>query len=79
MGYVFKAFALSAVRREHGSMVVAEPDSRNLGSLKELIEAGKVAPVIDKTYPLSETPAAFRYLVNEHARGKVVITIAGEE
>ena len=40
------------------------------------IEADKVTPVIDKTYPLSETPAAFRYLVKVHARGKVVITVA---
>ena len=52
------------------------PDSRNLAPLKDLIEAGKVTPVIDRTYPLSETPAAFRYLVEEHARGKVVITVA---
>jgi NADPH:quinone reductase-like Zn-dependent oxidoreductase len=75
MGYVFKAFALALVRREHGSMYVAEPDSRNLAALTELIEAGHVTPVIDRTYPLSETPAAFRYLVEEHARGKVVITM----
>jgi len=76
MGYVFKSFGLSLVSREHGSMYLAVPDSRNLATLKELIEAGKVTPVIDKTYPLSETPAAFRHLVKEHARGKVVITVA---
>ena len=76
MGYVFKSFALSLVRRQHGSMYLAVPDSRNLATLKDLIEAGKVTPVIDRTYPLSETPAAFRYLVEEHARGKVVITVA---
>lgn len=76
MGYVFKAFALPLVMRQHESMYVAVPDSRNLALLKDLIEAGKIAPVIDRTYPLSETPAAFRYLVQEHARGKVVITVA---
>jgi NADPH:quinone reductase-like Zn-dependent oxidoreductase len=76
MGYVFKAYALSLVRRQHGSMYLAVPNSRNLATLKDLIEAGKVTPVIDRTYPLSETPAAFRYLVQEHARGKVVITVA---
>jgi NADPH:quinone reductase-like Zn-dependent oxidoreductase len=43
--------------------------------LKELIEAGKVTPVIDRTYPLSETPEAVRYLEQGHARGKVVITL----
>jgi NADPH:quinone reductase-like Zn-dependent oxidoreductase len=76
LGYVFKAYALSLVRRQHGSMYLAVPDSQNLALLKDLIEAGKITPVIDKTYPLSETPAAFQYLVKEHARGKVVITVA---
>jgi NADPH:quinone reductase-like Zn-dependent oxidoreductase len=43
--------------------------------LKELIEAGKVTPVIDRTYPLSEAPEAMRYLEEGHARGKVIITV----
>ena len=41
--------------------------------LKDLVEAEKLRPVIDRTHPLSETPEAFRYLKEEHARGKVVI------
>jgi NADPH:quinone reductase-like Zn-dependent oxidoreductase len=76
MGYVFQAFALSLVMRQHGSMYLAVPDSQTLTTLKELSESGKIKPVIDRTYPLSETTAAFRYLVQEHARGKVVITVA---
>lgn len=44
-------------------------------ALKELIEAGKVAPAIDRTYPLGEVPEAMRYLTEGHARGKVVITV----
>jgi NADPH:quinone reductase-like Zn-dependent oxidoreductase len=46
-----------------------------LGVLKELIEAGKITPVVDRTYPLSEVPEAIRYLEEGHARGKVVITV----
>jgi NADPH:quinone reductase-like Zn-dependent oxidoreductase len=43
--------------------------------LTELIETGQLTPVIDKTYPLPEAPAAIQYLVDGHARGKVVITV----
>jgi NADPH:quinone reductase-like Zn-dependent oxidoreductase len=43
--------------------------------LKELIESGKITPVIDRTYPLGEVPEAIRYLEEGHARGKVVITV----
>jgi NADPH:quinone reductase-like Zn-dependent oxidoreductase len=47
----------------------------DLLALTELIEAGKVTPVIDRTYPLVEAPDAIRYLAEGHARGKVVITV----
>jgi NADPH:quinone reductase-like Zn-dependent oxidoreductase len=43
--------------------------------LKELMEAGKVTPVIDRTYPLSDVPAAIRYSEEGHARGKIVVTV----
>jgi len=43
--------------------------------IKVLIEAGKVTPVIDRTYSLSEVPEAMRYVEAGHARGKVVITM----
>jgi NADPH:quinone reductase-like Zn-dependent oxidoreductase len=43
--------------------------------LKEFIEAGKVTPVIDRTFPLSEVPDAIRYLESGQAQGKVVITV----
>jgi NADPH:quinone reductase-like Zn-dependent oxidoreductase len=43
--------------------------------LKELVESGKVTPVIDRTYPLSDVPEAIRYLEEGHAQGKVVITV----
>jgi NADPH:quinone reductase-like Zn-dependent oxidoreductase len=56
-------------------MYLASPNHEDLIVLKELIEAGKVTPVIDRTYPLGEAAEAFRYLEEEHARGKVVITL----
>jgi NADPH:quinone reductase-like Zn-dependent oxidoreductase len=43
--------------------------------LTELIESGKVTPVIDRTYPLSEAPKAIRYMEEGHVQGKVVITV----
>ena len=46
----------------------------DLLTLKELIESGKVTPVIDRTFTLTEAPAAIRYLAEGHARGKVVVT-----
>ena len=53
----------------------AHPTTADLQVLKELIEAGKVTPVVDRTCPLSETADAIRYLEEGHARGKVVITV----
>jgi NADPH:quinone reductase-like Zn-dependent oxidoreductase len=47
--------------------------------LKELIEAGKVTPVIDRTYPLRDAAEAVRYLAQGRARGKVVITVRDSE
>jgi len=57
--------------------LVSEERRQDLLTLKELIEAGKVTPVVDRTYSLGEVPGAIRYLENGHARGKVVITVAG--
>ena len=56
--------------------LTAQPKQADLIYLKGLAEAGKVKPVIDKRYPLSETAQALRYLGEGHARGKVVITVA---
>ena len=51
------------------------PNQKDLVFMKELLEAGKVKPVIERRYPLSEVPEAIRYLEEEHARGKIVITM----
>jgi NADPH:quinone reductase-like Zn-dependent oxidoreductase len=76
MGYVFKAFLLSPFLRQLASMYLAVPTGKDLTQLKEWLESGKVKPVIERTYPLHEAPEAFRYLDKEHARGKVIITVA---
>ena len=75
MGYVFKAFLLSLFVRKQGRPFVSTPDQDDLITLKELVEAGRVTPVIDRTYPLREAAEAFRYLDQGHARGKVVIVV----
>lgn len=49
---------------------------KDLIFLKELLESGKVVPIIDRYYPLSETPKALWYFEKEHAKGKVVISVA---
>lgn len=54
----------------------AKPNNEDMQLLRDLIEAGKVTPVIDRTYPLSDTPEAIRYLESGHARGKVIITVS---
>jgi len=56
--------------------LLAKPNHADLTFMKKLLEDGKVKPVIDRCYPLSEVPAAFRYLEEGHAQGKVVITVA---
>ncbi len=55
--------------------VSAKIDQKDLGLIKELIEAGKVKPVIDRRYPASEAAKALWYLGAGHARGKIVITM----
>ena len=59
-----------------GMMKTAKANKEDLVFIKELLEAGKVVPVIDRCYPLAETSEAIRYLETGHARGKVVITVA---
>src|SRR5919112_2152394 len=54
---------------------VATPNHADLLVLKELVESGKVTPVIDRTYPLAEVTEAMRYLEGGHAKGKVLITV----
>jgi len=61
--------------KKMGSMGIAKVNQKDLVYLGELLEAGKIAPVIDTRYPLSEIAEAIRYVEEKHARGKVVITV----
>ena len=62
------------VGQKLGSLMASE-NSADLCALRELIDAGKLAPAIDRTYPLGEVPAAIRYLLKGQVRGKLVITV----
>jgi len=55
--------------------MLAHSNQKDLVFVGELLEAGKVVPVIDACYPLVEVTKAIRYLVEVHARGKVIITV----
>jgi NADPH:quinone reductase-like Zn-dependent oxidoreductase len=70
-----RALLLSPFLGQKLKTFISKENHKDMLVLKELIEAGKVTPVIDRTYPLSEVPQAIRYLEQGHARGKVVITV----
>jgi NADPH:quinone reductase-like Zn-dependent oxidoreductase len=72
---MIRALAVSRFGNQKMVAWTAKPTKKDLAHLKELIEGGKVVPVIDKMYPLSDVPEAIRYLETGHARGKVVITV----
>ena len=76
MGYVIKSFVSSLLVRQQGRPYLSTPNHEDLSVLKDLVEAGKVTPVVDRTYPLSQVPEAMAYIGEGHARGKVVITVA---
>lgn len=71
----FKAALLSRVVNQKFVRYGTKTDKEDLKLLSDLMQTGKVIPVIDRTYKLSETAEAMRYFEQGHARGKVVITI----
>jgi NADPH:quinone reductase-like Zn-dependent oxidoreductase len=70
-----RALLLSRFVTQTLTTFISSENQADLLVLKQLIEAGKVTPVIDRTYALSEAPQAIRYVQQGHARGKVVITV----
>lgn len=74
LGHLFETILFGG--KKIGMMAIAEPNKKDLLILKEMLENGKIVSVIDKTYPLSQTPEAIRYLETSRARGKVIVTVA---
>lgn len=70
-----RALVLSRFASQKLGTWISTERKEDLEEVRELLEAGKVTPVVDRTFPLSEAPEAIRYMRNGHARGKVVITI----
>ena len=70
-----RAVLLSPLVSQKLGMLASSENSGDLRVLADLIESGQLTPAIDRTYPLSETPAAIRYVRAGQARGKVVITM----
>jgi NADPH:quinone reductase-like Zn-dependent oxidoreductase len=71
-------FLLSRFVSQKFVTFMAKLNQEDLTILGEVVRAGKVTPVIDRTYTLSEVPEAIRYLEERHARGKVIITVASD-
>jgi NADPH:quinone reductase-like Zn-dependent oxidoreductase len=79
MGQIFQGMLLGPVLSRGGrklTSLAAKPHAPDLASVGELLQTGKIKPIIDRCFPLGETGEAFRYLEREHARGKVVVTAA---
>jgi NADPH:quinone reductase-like Zn-dependent oxidoreductase len=70
-----QAMVLSKFVDQQMGMMMAQSSQKDMATLADLMQSGKVKPVIDRTYKLSDIPEAIRYLEEGHARGKVVITV----
>jgi len=75
LGRIFGALVRSRFGRQRTVMWIAKVTKKDLVELKELIEDGNVAPVIDRRYTLGEVPEALRYQGEGHAQGKTVISV----
>ena len=76
MARLFQIILFGSWGGQKMSSFLANPNQKDLLILKELVETGRVVPVIDRTYPLAETAEAIRYLETGRARGKVIIAVA---
>jgi NADPH:quinone reductase-like Zn-dependent oxidoreductase len=76
---LMKPLVISPFVRQELRRFVSVPNHVDLKHLKELVESGKLTPVIDRTYPLDDTVTALKYIDSGHARGKVIIRVAPAE
>ena len=76
VGRLLEALALSKTTSQTFVTFLAKPKQQDLATLRDLMKDGKVRPVLDQHYSLSQVRQAIRYLEQKHARGKVVITVA---
>jgi NADPH:quinone reductase-like Zn-dependent oxidoreductase len=74
VGRAIRAFVLFRFASQRLAIFTVKPNNADLRTLKELIEAGEVTPMIDRTYSLTEAPQAVAYVEEGHARGKVVLS-----
>jgi NADPH:quinone reductase-like Zn-dependent oxidoreductase len=84
MSQIIQALLLGPLLSRFGSkkigfMGIATTSKEDLLFLKELLESGKVISIIDKSYPLSETAQAIKYIIEEHGRGKVIISVESHD
>jgi NADPH:quinone reductase-like Zn-dependent oxidoreductase len=75
MSGAVKAMFISPFVRQKFIFILADLNKEDIGTVGQLLETGKLTSVIDRRYPLSQTPEAIRYLEAGHARGKVIITL----
>jgi NADPH:quinone reductase-like Zn-dependent oxidoreductase len=76
IGHIVRLRVASLLRgRQKAVFFIAKTNRADMEILRELLETGKVKPVVDRKYELAETADAFRYLGEGHARGKVIVTV----
>jgi len=75
LGKALWAMLFSKFVSQQMGMMMADPSQKDLTILADMMQSGKLKPVIDRTYKLAEVPDAIRYLEEGHARGKVIITV----
>jgi NADPH:quinone reductase-like Zn-dependent oxidoreductase len=76
IGAILRVVVVNGVVRQRLLPLADRWEREHLLAVTDLIEAGQVTPVLDRTYPLLDTAAGLRYLESGHARGKIVVTVA---